>query len=506
MQQAIASNAEPDGPDAYTPEAVIFELLFKVAWLGAESILRLASMAGIRPALLLQDANYIREFWSERPIEPSIKLAMDLLTKQFQNGLWLHFDGKRFHAYDGKVWKLYPQTALKQGLWKLYLASQDGFDDATPRSLVADALKFLEAAQYRNLTAPEYLPVSGAINTQDAEVWFDEHGDIEVRPHRSWSRHSSLRPFGTNLLARCPLFDRALEEICSAAEEPEEMARHILEVLAYAVQPMRDIPLIIFFAGSGANGKSMLLNIWAALFDDHEVNRGKISRLSQDRFALPTLRDTLLFIDDDAEDGARVNDGVLKSIAEQKVLTVRAAHSPEAVSFISRALPVISLNGGLRLNDTSFGFERRMKVIPFERRFTEEEMDRFLGERIIRAELPGIFAKLVDAYFYLRQRGRFLEPEECVRAKSEMLSVANPFLEFLNEGCRRTVGARISTHELYEAFLRWCKSEGHRPEMSQRQFTTRLKGRGFRVHKANVYQVSDIEPLPVRRRRRRGQG
>ena len=311
-----------------------------------------------------------------------------------------------------------------------------------------------------------------------------------------WSNMTAVSPVMINNIEACPLFDGMLQVVFAKANQPMEMVRHAEEIMAYALQSQRDIPAIIFLLGGGSNGKSAFLKILAALLGPDQVHPCQIETLSQDRFSQPALANKLVLMDDDARDGARINDGLLKSIAEAKPLVTRKAHDPESVTITARALPIISMNGSPRIDDSSYGFERRVYVMPFNRRFEVHEMDRQLPDKIIAGELSAILNRLLDAYVRLRRRGSFQEPEECVSAKAEMLAVANPVREFVSEGCREVEGARIKTSDLWKHYCIWTKERGHRSPVTQREFTSRLRAIGLRVYKSDGHAtVCELIPM-----------
>ena len=77
-----------------------------------------------------------------------------------------------------------------------------------------------------------------------------------------------------------------------------------------------------------------------------------------------------------------------------------------------------------------------MHVIPFRRIFIKnKDMKRGLFERIWKTELPGILRRSIEGLKRLRERGEYLEPEDCSFAKQEFLRQANPLPRFIAEAC-----------------------------------------------------------------------
>lgn len=477
----------------------VLEELIHGAWKDEQAVIDLAEQTGIPAPTLRHDANHLWEIWAEDAPGLEMALAHELL-RGLDYGLGIQFNGKQFFVFRRNVWIPTPCAEIRRRLLAIYRTEPNAYGGGNQNSLIAGALRVLKDTQYRERSVGSGAPQPDhVINTTNGEVRFSDDGDYEVRPNRLWSHLTAVSPVSLSDDSDCPLFSRMVGEIFSKADQPEEMILHVEEIMAYAMQPRRDIPMIIFLRGGGSNGKSVLMRILAALLGQNQVYWGKIETLSRDRFSHPALADKLLFLDDDARDGVQLEDGLLKSIAEAKPLMTRKAHDPESVAIVARALPIISLNGSPRISDSSYGFERRMYVIPFERRFETHEMDRQLADKIIATELPAIFNRLLDAYGRLHRRGGFCEPEECVRAKIDMLATANPVREFISEGCREAPGVRIRTAELWKHYRTWTIERGHRTSVPLGAFTSRLRAMGYDVFKSNGFPtVRDLEPVSGR--------
>jgi putative DNA primase/helicase len=72
--------------------------------------------------------------------------------------------------------------------------------------------------------------------------------------------------------------------------------------------------------------------------------------------------------------GARLPDGVLKTISEAKQVTGELKYQP-SFNFVVRTVPVLLCNNVPSLADLSHGMLRRLMVIPFDRTFAEVDKD-----------------------------------------------------------------------------------------------------------------------------------
>ena len=197
--------------------------------------------------------------------------------------------------------------------------------------------------------------------------------------------------------AKCPEYDRALDGIFSAATNPKGLRRHWNELFGYIIQPRRNIPLIGILLGSGDNGKTKLTETIIRLLGKNLVQCQRVDELDKSRFGMGSLFGKYLFLDDDVRAGARLPDGTLKTISEAKEVTGEHKYGP-AFNFTVRTVPLLLCNNIPSLADVSHGMLRRLMVIPFDRRFTDEDKDPDLFERIWANEMSGVLNRALSGY------------------------------------------------------------------------------------------------------------
>tara|TARA_R110002051_G_scaffold94682_1_gene164600 strand:+ start:483 stop:2003 length:1521 start_codon:yes stop_codon:yes gene_type:complete len=443
--------------------------------------------SGIEDAANLAVGSLEPEYESLGLIDPTaddagVKLASDFLVEKAGSGALLRFDDKVFQDFLGGRWRRLEKAKLRRQLYA-HMRSRPEMFGPPSQTLCRDAIGELEILCYREPVWDDPGRAGQILNLRSLELHVAPDGTIALRPHSPWSEQASVCAYDHDPVATSPRFDKALAEIVSANDDPAGMERHLMEVLAYGILSWRDIACVVFLKGAGANGKSLLLKVIASMLDADQTMWGSVKRLTGDKFSLPDLAGKRLFIEDDAPDDVAIDQGVLKSIAEDKPLMVRRAYATHSTAIRASILPIISSNGAPRFVETSHGFARRLLIIPFRRRFEPYEMDRNLAAKIIADERPGILNRLIEAHARLRERGYFDPPQECLRATEEMLSTGNSLQAYIDQMTVAKPGARTTVTAIYEDYRRWERTNGGRPVCERNKLPSKLEAMGFKVGK-----------------------
>jgi putative DNA primase/helicase len=312
------------------------------------------------------------------------------------------------------------------------------------------------------------------INCANGEIWIASDGTIELRSHRPESHLRYCLDVSYDPKAKCPEYDLALLGIFAKAKKPKRLRRHWNELVGYVIQPRRNLPLVAILLGRGDNGKTVLTRTIVKLLGTAQVQAQRVEELEKNRFAMGSLLGKLLFLDDDVRAGARLPDGILKTISEAKEVTGENKYKP-SFNFVVRTVPMLLCNNVPSLADVSHGMLRRLMVIPFDRIFTDKDKDGGLFERIWSNELPGVLNRALEGYAQLLKRGRFKPPLAVINATTRWLEQANPVPAFLEARCIKKVDAECWMQDLYPAYKEWATQAGYTMVQNQPNFRRNLE-------------------------------
>ncbi len=231
-------------------------------------------------------------------------------------------DDGRFWSWTGTHWAVLPDKILQQKILKIVNAK---FSSAKPaKILVQEVFSLLQIMQacHDDLFHFTSKKPPNVINVLNSELWLLDNGTVDVRPHNPATGMRHVLNVNYAPEATCSQYDAALRQIFVKAQYPQTLINFVNELIGYAIQLRRDIPLIVIMIGVGSNGKTSLIRVLIELVGTDFIHSGRVDELEQGRFEIGYLFGKLVFIDDDVRAGAKLPDGALKKISEAKTLGV----------------------------------------------------------------------------------------------------------------------------------------------------------------------------------------
>lgn len=277
--------------------------------------------------------------------------------------------------------------------------------------------------------------------------------------------------------AKCPNFDAFLKEIQPDIEVRQFLQRWFgLSMTGMAIQKLA------FFHGSGANGKSVLVDLMARIFGEYaatakiESLTGKNKKSGSDSQPdLIPLIGARFVRTSEPEEGERLQEGLVKLLTGGEEMMIRDLFSGMIV-FQPEFKLTISGNHLPDIRGGDDGIWRRVMLvrfpvqIPENRRRDKEEMDAMLW-----AERSGILNWLIDGLLdYLD--GGLQEPETVQAATDSYRKDSDPVGTFLSDATIVTgyEGDFMTARELIEAFNFWIEERGE-TRWGNRTVSNRLK-------------------------------
>ena len=402
------------------------------------------------------------------------------LTFDHRRKTWLVWKGHRWtEDLDGEVFRLAKAAARE----RLNLAAQR----ATDSERQAEAKWALKSeSQYCLKVALELAknesPIADSGENWDSNIFLlgVRNGVVDLETgHLRAARPEDRMILNTGVqydpAAKCPRFDRFLKEIfCGDAE----MISFIWKAIGYSLTGSVSEQCIFLCQGEGANGKSTLLETLRFIFGSYgqslpfsafELNArsstsNDIAGLASKRFATAS----------ETSESATLNEARVKVLTGADTCTGRYLYC-DFFSFDPTAKFWLAFNQKPRVNDHSYGFWRRIRLIRFPAQFEETGQDKTLAVNL-RGEASGILAAAVRGS-QLWQREGLGTPPAVREATSVYKKESDHFLRFLEDLYEMCPHGFVTCSELNQTYADWTKHNGETP-LRSRDFAARLRGAG----------------------------
>jgi putative DNA primase/helicase len=282
----------------------------------------------------------------------------------------------------------------------------------------------------------------------------------ELRPGRPDDRITMTTGVDFDPEAKCPRWEQFLTEVFGETELIDWLWR----ALGYSLSGDTTEQCVFIGHGIGANGKGVFSGALHTALGDYAYSSPFSTFELYQRASIPNDLAALEFKrfvnSSETNDNTRLNEARIKAISGCDPITARYLHQ-EYFTFYPHLKLWLFVNHKPKVIDDSFGFWRRVRLIPFTNQFTGRADDRRLSEKL-RAEAPGILAWLVRGCLEWQKRG--LEPvPECVKvATQEYRQESDLLAEFIADKCIEHPQATTKASELYKTYKSWAENEGMR--------------------------------------------
>lgn len=406
---------------------------------------------------------------------------------------WMIWDGKRWVKDDlGTVEKFAKNVARS-----IYKEAAREVDDNKRKALVDHARATESEKRRKDLIASSRsepgIPVKPddfdrnpwLLNAQNCVI---DLNTWETFEHRREDLITKLAGTGYDPEADCPTFKAFLHQIMDGNQN---LVDYIQRVIGYTLSGSTQERAFFFLHGTGANGKSTLLNVVKELMGDYarvasadtfmekkfDTVREDIARLKGARFVCSS----------ETDEGKRLAEGLIKNMTGTDIQTARFMYG-NTFEFVPEFKIFLAANHQPVVKGTDLAIWDRIKKIPFDVRIQEEEQDKSLGTKL-KAELPGILNWALDGFKLWRENG-LMEPEEVNNATQEYRDDMDTLKEFFSEYVKPDPMAATESAKLFKLYQIWALDIGEKYILSRREFGLRMTDRGLKkkaIHNKNNY-------------------
>ena len=252
--------------------------------------------------------------------------------------------------------------------------------------------------------------------------------------------------------------------------------------LGYCLTGCYDEQMFIFAHGGGSNGKSVLVKAMKVLAGEYCRTVAASSLMEQKRGAgdaspdIAELAGARLLLASETSAGSAFDEQFLKGWTGGDPQVARKLYRDQ-FSFEPVGKLFIAGNYRPRIGGTDYAIWRRVRLLPFERTFTDEEKDPAMPNRL-RVELPHILAWAIEGCLDWQKRRLTDTPKVMMDAGRQYLAEQDVLSEFLQEMTLRGAELKVTSKELFDCYRSWMVECNLKP-VSRQAFGRQLTERGF---------------------------
>ena len=280
-----------------------------------------------------------------------------------------------------------------------------------------------------------------------------------------------------NPKAKPKKFQKFLNQVCLGRQD---LVDFLQEMLGYSLSGLTKEQAFFLLLGTGANGKSTLVETFFHLLGDyakgmpsHAFIKSESRAIRNDLARLPGVRFAPCA---EINTGKSLDESMVKRGTGGDVMTARFI-GKEFFDFHLVAKFFFSVNTLPHVTGADNGIYRRLIVIPFDGNF-EATMDGDLPKKL-KGEIDGILAWAVQGFQRWSARGHLVKPDCVIEACKAYRAEMDTVQAFLDECCTLDPLAKTPLGVLFEASQQWAKSAIIDP-VKPRLFSTLMGQKGFK--------------------------
>lgn len=349
-----------------------------------------------------------------------------------------------------------------------------------------------DMARAHRAVAVDQLDAGNNLNLRNGTLNLDT---ITLTPHSRDDHMTYCLDYDYDENATAPRYEQFLQEVLVHEETDDngqwvtdtELCMLYQELKGYSLTSDTKFEVMTWLSGDGGNGKSVelattrkLLGPLCTPIDFQTIGMPGNYELSD----IPGRR---VILSTESERGGKIAEGIIKRIVSGEPIKARPIYGSQ-FEFSPVAKVWWAMNDRPVIRDTGNSIWRRLKLIPFNRTFTDADKDPELLPKL-EAELSGILNFALDGLRRLRLRGKLPEAAAVTNAISEYRMESNAVGQWMAERTIALPEPKTLSSELHGDYQSWCGQNG-REAFNNTNFAKELKR--LRVdYRANCRHPSD---------------
>ena len=270
-------------------------------------------------------------------------------------------------------------------------------------------------------------------------------------------------------------------------KETEELVSTIQLLLGDAITARTNKDLLTIMYGNGSNGKSTYMKTVKRVFGDYgkQMNselllQNKNSSAQSTEFSFAALKGARAVIMSETNESEKMNDKIIKQLTSGETISAQKKFGDQ-FEYDPTFSPMMSTNNLPIIRSKDYGIWRRIFLIPFLVKFTDETKDIHMPEKL-EAEMPQILGWIIQGCIKLNKEYKGVVPKpKCLEeALADYKNEMDTVNLYLASNCENFSGYRTSATTLFQDYKKWAL-DNNEHLMPEHKFKTEMKAHGFQL-------------------------
>ena len=406
-----------------------------------------------------------------------------------ERGIW--------YVYDGTVWQpdmenLKVAELAKLLADKLYLFALTITEEDSRKRFI-ERVKKLQLRKHRETMikdAKSVFPISMKSFDRDIYLFNCKNGTLDLRTmefrnHSPEDYLTKVSPVIYDPEAECPRWRTFIDEIMQGDKARSD---YMQKAIGYALTGDTKMEcLFILYGPTSRNGKGTTMESILRIMGEYGKNADptmlqakfnaqsggpseEIARLAGARFVNISEPEKKITLDA----------ALTKRLTGNDTITARYLHE-NSFEFRPNFKIFINTNHRPNITDLTLFESGRIKIIPFDRHFEENEQDKGLKQLFAEPEnMSGILNWMLEGYRMYRSQGLAM-PDSVKQATMDYQMFSDKMGQFFDENIQEKQGSELRRAAIYTRYKEWCQENGYRAEAAK-NLNTEIEKR-YRVEK-----------------------
>jgi len=354
-------------------------------------------------------------------------------------------------AFDGQyLWHYHDGYFTNDGEAHYRVIGQQLLGEDSKRHYISESLYYAQNA--RRLLETTMNPPTNLINLRNGML---DPLTGEIHSHSPEYLSTYQLPITYNPKANEPIIHKFVSSVL-----PEDSHDAFYEMIGYMLSNNLHLEKAFMFTGSGANGKSVAIDMISALIGKENVSHVSLQDLDH-RFRLGQIEGKLLNAFSDLPQKPIEDTGNFKAIVSNEPITIEHKNKdPKRITPTTKLL--FSANHMVVTPDMSDGYFRRWLLFEFKNKFDAEKRDiNLLKKLTTEIALSTLLNKAIEGLQRLYKNKCFSENESLKESLHKYKTESNSVNVFYDEVCELSTNEHfIPMRDFYKEYEKFCKDNG----------------------------------------------